>query len=88
MSADDAVMRARQDAPNPVMWRTASDEAVMDGSAARAPEQRSTVYRDWGEFRDHQPAPPSSNAEPDFITARQHTPQVPGREPPDVIRGV
>ena len=87
-SADDAIMRANASNPNPVMWRTRDNQPVMDGSVVQPPEQHSVVHHEWSDFPDHAPAPPPTGREPDFVTARQHAPQMPGREPPTVVRGL
>ena len=88
LSADDAIMRARRDQGNPVMWIDRNGKPVMDGSVVQAPEQRSVTHHQWSDFADHQAPLPASNAEPAFVTARQTAAQLPGRQPETIVRGV
>jgi hypothetical protein len=88
-SDQDARMRAEAARPSPVMWVTASGEAVVDGSAVQAPVQRSVVAHPWSDFPDHQSEGQfrADHRPPDFLTARQQAPQVPGRPEPEIRPG-
>ena len=90
-SADDAVMRAKRDQVNPVMWHDRDGRPVMDGSVTTAPEQQSREYHSWRDFPDHQPPlpEPPPGPEPDFLSARRHAGQLPARPPEGpVMRGL